>query len=83
MATDSVELLAYATAVFRTWSKCLADLLKQVGLPDDIARRFAMVMIASVEGAVVLSRAERSLEPFEAVAQQLVEEARRLQVKIR
>ncbi len=79
VATDSAELLAHATAVFRAWRNCLADLLRQGGLPDDIARRFAMVLIASVEGAVVLSRAERSLEPFEAVAQQLVEEARRLQ----
>ena len=79
VATDSAELLAHATAVFRTWRKCLADLLRQGGLPDDVARRFAMVLIASVEGAVVLSRAERSLEPFEAVAQQLVEQARLLQ----
>lgn len=35
-------------------------------------------MIASAEGAVVLSRAERSLEPFEAVAAQLMEQARAL-----
>ncbi|MBC3917123.1 TetR/AcrR family transcriptional regulator [Undibacterium sp. CY18W] len=83
VATDSSDLLAHATAVFRTWRTCLADLLKRAGLPDDDARRFAMVLIASVEGAVVLSRAERSLEPFEAVAQQLVEQARRLQEHIK
>ena len=38
-----------------------------------------MVLIASAEGAVVLSRADQSLEPFEAVAAQLLEQARRLQ----
>ena len=80
VATDSNDLLAHATAVFGTWRKCLADLLKVRGLPDEISRRFAMVLIASAEGAIVISRAERSLEPFEAVAQQLVEEAHRLQV---
>ena len=34
------------------------------------------MMIASVEGAVALSRAERSLEPFEAVARQLIGQVR-------
>jgi TetR/AcrR family transcriptional repressor of lmrAB and yxaGH operons len=79
VATDSTELLAHATAVFRAWRERLADLLKQGGMTAESARRFAMVLIASAEGAVVLSRADQSLEPFETVAQQLVEEVRRLQ----
>lgn len=79
VATDSTELLAHATAVFRAWRERLVYLLKLGGLPADSARRFALVLIASTEGAVVLSRADQSLEPFEAVAQQLVEEVRRLQ----
>jgi hypothetical protein len=32
--------------------------------------------VASSEGAVVMSRAEQSLEPFDLVAEQLVEQAR-------
>lgn len=79
VATDSAELLSHATAVFRAWRERLADLLVQGGLAAAPARRFAMVLIASTEGAVVLSRADQSLEPFEAVAQQLLEEVRRLQ----
>jgi TetR/AcrR family transcriptional repressor of lmrAB and yxaGH operons len=78
VSTDSTALLVHATAVFRVWRERPTDLLKQGGLPTESARRFAIVLIASVEGAVVLSRADQSLEPFEAVAQQLVE-ARRLQ----
>ncbi len=78
VATDSNELLAHATAVFRAWRERLAELLKQGGLPAESARRFAMVMIASVEGAVVLSRADQSLEAFEVVAEQLVGEVGRL-----
>lgn len=77
VATDSAELLSHATAVFRAWRERLSDLLHQGGLSSVQARQFAMVMIASAEGAVVLSRAEQSLEPFEAVAQQLMAQVRR------
>ncbi len=77
VATDSAELLSHATAVFRAWRERLSDLLHQGGLPSARARRFAMLMIASTEGAVVLSRADQSLEAFEAVAQQLMGQVRR------
>jgi TetR/AcrR family transcriptional repressor of lmrAB and yxaGH operons len=78
VATDSADLLAHATAVFHAWRERLVDLLRQGGLASKPARRFATLLVASAEGAVVLSRADRNIEPFEAVAQQLVEEARRL-----
>ncbi|HSW17671.1 MAG TPA: TetR/AcrR family transcriptional regulator [Ramlibacter sp.] len=77
VATDSAEVLSHATAVFRAWREVLADLLRQGGLSSVQARRLAMVLIASVEGAVVLCRADQSLEPFEAVAQQLMAQVRR------
>ena len=67
-------MLSHATTVFRAWRERLAQLLRRSGLPAAAAKRFATVMIASVEGAVVLSRAERSLEPFEIVATQLMEQ---------
>jgi TetR/AcrR family transcriptional regulator, lmrAB and yxaGH operons repressor len=73
VATDSAELLSHATAVFRTWLERLTALLHQGGLRGDEARRFAIMMIASAEGGVVLSRADQSLEPFEAVARQMLE----------
>ena len=37
------------------------------------ADRLAMTLIAATEGAVVVSRAEQSLEPFELVAQELLD----------
>ena len=83
VATDSADLLAHATAVFRAWRERLTALLTQGGLAPGAARRFALVLIASTEGAVVLSRADQSLEPFEAVAQQLMEEVKRLQAPVR
>jgi hypothetical protein len=44
----------------------------------DVAARFAATLVSATEGAVVLSRAERSMEPFELVAAQLAEDALRL-----
>jgi len=75
-APESAEMMAQAAGVFRAWSAQLTDLLGRGGVPGGEASSFAMMMIASVEGAVALSRAEHSLEPFEAVARQLIRQAR-------
>ena len=71
IATDSPDLLDHAATVFRTWRQRLAELLQEGGLGEPDAARFAAILIAATEGAVVLSRAEQSMEPFELVAEQL------------
>jgi AcrR family transcriptional regulator len=71
IATDSADLLEHAATVFRTWRLRLAELLREGGLDEQDAARFAAILIAGTEGAVVLSRAEQSMEPFELVAAQL------------
>ncbi len=78
VASDSAELLSHATAVFRAWREMLSALLQEGGVPAAQARSFAMVLIASAEGAVVLSRADQSMEAFEAVAAQLSAQAKGL-----
>ncbi len=78
VAADSSALLQHAADVFRLWRERLAALLEQGGLTRKEARRFATVLIASAEGAVVMSRAAQDIEPFETVAKQLVEQARAL-----
>ena len=78
VAADSSALLQHAADVFRLWRGRLAALLEQGGLARKDARRFATMLIASAEGAVVMSRAEQDIEPFETVAKQLVEQARAL-----
>ena len=78
VATDSPELLNQAAEVFRLWRGRLAELLEQGGLANKDARRFATVLIASAEGAVVMSRAEHDMEPFETVARQLLAQVRGL-----
>ena len=55
----------------------MAELLVRGGMASAQAEPFAALLVAASEGAVVLSRGERSLEPFEAVAAQLTELARR------
>ena len=78
IATDSPDLLEYAATVFRTWRIRLAELLRDGGLDERDALRFAAVLIAGTEGAVVLSRAEQSMEPFELVAEQLTSQVEQL-----
>jgi AcrR family transcriptional regulator len=78
VATDSPELRDHAATVFRSWRRRLAELLQQGGLETRDADRFAATLIASSEGAVALSRAEQSLEPFDLVAELLLEQVRSL-----
>ena len=78
VATDSQELLRHAGAVFRSWRGQLAELFEHAGLSAREAAQFAATLVAASEGAVVLSRAEQSLEPFDLVADQLLEQVRKL-----
>ena len=78
VAADSPELVDHTARVFRSWRRRLAELLEQGGLRAQDAQRFAAVLVASSEGAVVLARAEQSLEPFDLVAEQLVDQVRAL-----
>lgn len=71
VATDSAELLSQATTVFQSWRNRLAELLHEGGLTSERADHVATMLIASIEGAVVLSRAEKDIAPFDAVAGQL------------
>ena len=72
VATDSPDLLNHAAAIFRAWRGRLAALYELGGMDAMAAARLATTVVAASEGAVVVSRAERSLEPFELVAAQLL-----------
>jgi TetR/AcrR family transcriptional regulator, lmrAB and yxaGH operons repressor len=76
VATDSPDLLNETGAVFRTWRGRLAALLEEGGLTAKEAARFAATLVAASEGAVALSRAEQSMEPFDLVAGQLLDQVR-------
>ncbi len=72
VATDSPDLLDQAASIFRAWRGRIADLFVEGGMAADAAARLAATLVAASEGAVVVSRAERSLETFESVAAQLL-----------
>jgi TetR/AcrR family transcriptional regulator, lmrAB and yxaGH operons repressor len=72
VATDSADLLDHAAAIFRAWRARLGDLYVVGGIAPDEAARRAATVVAATEGAVVISRAERSMEHFELVAAQLL-----------
>jgi TetR/AcrR family transcriptional regulator, lmrAB and yxaGH operons repressor len=76
IATDSPELLDHTASVFRSWRQRLAELLEDGGLAPRGAARFAATLVAASEGAVVLSRAEQSMDPFDLVSEQLLEQVR-------
>ncbi len=78
VAADSGELRSAAADVFRTWRHRLAELLGEGGLAPADADGLAALLIAASEGAVAVSRAEQSIEPFDLVAGTILEHARRL-----
>jgi AcrR family transcriptional regulator len=78
VATDSPALLDRTATVFRTWRGRLATLLESGGLERSDAARFAAILVAASEGAVVLARAEQSMEPFDLVSDQLLAQVRAL-----
>ncbi|MFZ5527737.1 MAG: TetR/AcrR family transcriptional regulator [Pseudomonadota bacterium] len=65
------EALAASAQVFTDWRASLAAALEKEGHAPASAASLATLVIASVEGAVVLCRAQRSIEPFDQVAAQL------------
>ncbi len=72
VATDSADLLDQAASIFRAWRGRIAELFVEGGMAGDAAARLATTLVAATEGAVVVSRAERSLEPFDLVAAELL-----------
>ena len=72
VAAGDDDLLEHAGTIFRTWTDLLTELCATGGVPPAAARRLAVTVIAATEGAVALSRAQRSIEPFEDVASSLI-----------
>lgn len=65
------EVLAVAAAAFSAWEGKMANALRADGLGRKAAEELATLIVASVEGAIVLCRAQRNIAPFDRVAKQL------------
>jgi TetR/AcrR family transcriptional repressor of lmrAB and yxaGH operons len=68
VAAGDNELLDHAGTIFRAWTDRLTDLFVAGGMKKSAATQLAVTVVAATEGAVALSRAERSRQPFDHVA---------------
>ena len=69
---DDPGLTETARAIFRSWHELMVGCLVADGVVPERAPGMARLIIASLEGAVAVSRAERSLEPLDQVCGELV-----------
>lgn len=60
-----------AAEAFGKWEQVLASALRGRGVGAARSRSIATLLIAAIEGAVVLSRAERTVKPLERVSREL------------
>jgi AcrR family transcriptional regulator len=60
-----------AGAAFTRWQGLIAAALEDTGVAPGRARSLAAMTVASIEGAVILARAQRSNEPLDRVADEL------------
>lgn len=55
--------------VFASWVSAMAEGITRSGVPEDTALDLASYVLASLEGAIILSRTSRSVRPLEQTAQ--------------
>jgi AcrR family transcriptional regulator len=62
-----------AATAFTNWEQLLTGAISRYEIPPARARSLATLIIASIEGAVVLARAQQTTEPLQRVAAELRE----------
>jgi AcrR family transcriptional regulator len=68
---ETPQLTDAAARAFTSWRGALRALLRRHGVPPAEARRLANLVVAAIEGAVALSRADRSAQPLDDIARTL------------
>jgi TetR/AcrR family transcriptional repressor of lmrAB and yxaGH operons len=68
---DGAQLASRARDIFERWCDAMRRALVGDGLTPRTAERLATMVIASVEGAVVLCRARRDMAPLDDVVEEL------------
>lgn len=79
-AHTSERLREVCSEIYMAWQNAYASMLVENGFNADRASRIAMLITASLEGAVVLCRTRRSPEPLLAIAEEiklLIEQAKK------
>jgi AcrR family transcriptional regulator len=70
-AGTSTELRQVLRRAFDGWLQPLSDSLVELGVPLERADNLAVVIIAALEGAIILARVRRDLTPFDALVREL------------
>jgi TetR/AcrR family transcriptional regulator, lmrAB and yxaGH operons repressor len=71
-ATASEEIRSTADQVFDSWLDVLAARVESAGVEPDAARRRATLVLAAIEGALILARARADVSPLLAVRAELI-----------
>jgi AcrR family transcriptional regulator len=73
---DGPDLRPAVAAVFARWTDTIAEACLKAGIAAERAHALAELAIAALEGAVILSRAQRDVRPLQRVGRQLREQVR-------
>lgn len=65
------ELIGIARETFQAWTTALTAQLESTGVPADRAASIAVAVLAGMEGALILCRAQGNVEPLDTVAAEL------------
>jgi AcrR family transcriptional regulator len=60
-----------AREAFTRWAELHAEILQRAGVEEARARSIGTLLVAAIEGAIVVARAERSQEPLDRVIDEL------------
>jgi TetR/AcrR family transcriptional repressor of lmrAB and yxaGH operons len=72
-APQSADMATAGREAFAGWCGVIARALVRDGFGKAEARRLSTLTVASIEGALILARVERSAAPIDDVAKSLVE----------
>src|ERR1700678_3271480 len=70
-AGTSQQLRQVLRRAFDGWLEPLSEALVELGVPSERSDNLAVVIIAALEGAIILARVRRDLTPFEALVVEL------------
>jgi TetR/AcrR family transcriptional repressor of lmrAB and yxaGH operons len=70
-AATSERLREACQQIYADWQRAFADKLSSGGLPESRASRIAALVIAAIEGSVLLCRTQRSPQPMIEVAAEI------------
>jgi AcrR family transcriptional regulator len=71
---DGPDLRPEVARAFDSWSRTLADGFAEAGIPRASADDLGTMALASLEGALILCRAQRDVSPLETVRRRLREQ---------